>query len=225
MDGGYFTNAADNSPLHAQSSGGTGGNGVYAYGNDQFPNNTYNGSNYWVDPIFSAAGGQGQTCPCSIWPASAQPSVPSANDPNSVNLGVKFTATTNGFIKGIRFYKGTSNTGTHIGSLWSASGTLLGQVAFAGESASGWQEADFSSPVAITAGTTYVASYFAPNGEYAVDSAGLSAGVTNGPLTALASGSSGGNGLYGYASSAQFPASTYNANNYWVDVVYSQTAS
>jgi hypothetical protein len=62
----------------------------------------------------------------------------------------------------IRFYKGPGNTGTHIGYLWTASGTLLGQVACAGESASGWQEADFSSPIAVTADTTYVASYFAP---------------------------------------------------------------
>ena len=76
----------------------------------------------------------------------------------------------NGWITGIRFYKGSGNTGTHVGSLWTANGTLLGQVTFTNESATGWQQANFSSPIAVTAGTTYVASYLAPNGGYADDS-------------------------------------------------------
>jgi hypothetical protein len=45
-----------------------------------------------------------------------------------------------------------------------SSGTLLGQVTFTNESASGWQEADFPSPVPVAADTTYVVSYFAPIG-------------------------------------------------------------
>jgi len=147
----------------------------------------------------------------------------SANDPGPVNLGVKFTAVVNGWITGIRFYKGAGNTGTHIGSLWTASGTLLGQVTFTGESATGWQEADFSSPIAVTAGTTYVASYFAPNGGYAADSAAFAtSGVDSPPLHALSSPASGGNGVYGYASSPEFPAGSFNATNYWVDVVFTE---
>ena len=43
--------------------------------------------------------------------------------------------------------------------------------------------------------------------------------MTNGPLTALAGG-----GVYAYGSSSTFPTSTYQASNYWVDVVYSQTS-
>jgi hypothetical protein len=227
VDGGYFTSAVDNSPLHAPASGGTIGNGLYSYGNDQFPVNSFNGTNYWVDPIFSdqAPTQGGVQCPCTIWPASAQPAFASANDSGSVNVGVKFTTSANGFIKGIRFYKGPSNTGTHIGSLWSAGGSLLGQVTFTGESASGWQEADFASPIAVTAGTTYLASYLAPNGGYSVDSGGLASAIVDGPLTALASGTSSGNGVYTYSTSSQFPTSTFNASNYWVDVAFTQTAS
>jgi YVTN family beta-propeller protein len=105
----------------------------------------------------------GATCPCTLWPSTAQPAVASASETSPVNLGVQFTSAVNGQITGIRFYKGPGNTGTHTGELWTASGTLLGKVTFTGESASGWQEADFSSPVAVTGGTTYVASYFAPN--------------------------------------------------------------
>jgi methionine-rich copper-binding protein CopC len=170
---------------------------------------------------FSTAGSQ---CPCSLWPSTAQPSVASANDTSAVNLGVQFTPSVNGWITGIRFYKGAGNTGTHVGSLWTSGGTLLGQVTFTNESASGWQEADFSSPIPVTAGTTYVASYFAPNGGYSVDSAYFAnAGVTNGPLTAPQSSAvAGGNGVYGYGGSPAFPASSFNATNYWVDVVFTE---
>ena len=102
-------------------------------------------------------------------------------------MGVKFRADTNGFITGISFYKSAANTGTHVGHLWSDSGTLLATGTFTGESASGWQKLVFSSPVAVTANTTYVASYFAPNGHYSADSEYFaSTGVDNAPLHALA---------------------------------------
>jgi hypothetical protein len=167
---------------------------------------------------FTTAGSQ---CPCSLFPSTAQPAVATANDTSAVNLGVQFTPSANGWITGIRFYKGAGNTGTHVGSLWTTSGTLLGQVTFTNESASGWQEADFSSPIAVTAGTTYVASYFAPNGGYSYTGAGFASAVTNGPLTAPQSSSaSPGNGVYGYGGSPAFPNSSYNATNYWVDVVF-----
>ena len=108
---------------------------------------------------------------------------------------------------------------THIGSLWSSTGTLLASGTFSGETASGWQELDFSAPVAVTAGTTYVASYFTSTGYPASTAQGLASAVTNGPLTALAGG-----GVYAYGSANTFPTSTYNNNNYWVDVVYSQSS-
>ena len=119
----------------------------------------------------------------------------------------------------MRFYKEVHDTGSHTGSLWSSSGTLLASGTFSNESASGWQELDFSAPVAVTAGTTYVASFFSSTGYPAYTAQGLASAVTNGPLTALAGG-----GVYAYGSSNTFPTSTYNNNNYWVDVVYSPTS-
>jgi methionine-rich copper-binding protein CopC len=170
---------------------------------------------------FTTAGSQ---CPCSLWPSSATPSIASVGDTSAVNLGVEFTPSVNGWITGIRFYKGSGNTGTHIGALWTTGGSLLGQVTFTNESASGWQQANFSSPVPVTAGTTYVASYLAPSGGYSVDSAYFAGkGVTNGPLTAPQSSTiSLGNGVYVYGSSSTFPNNTYNATNYWVDVVFTE---
>jgi methionine-rich copper-binding protein CopC len=168
---------------------------------------------------FTTAGSQ---CPCSLWSSTTQPSIASSGDTSAVNLGVEFTPSASGWISGIRFYKGSGNTGTHIGALWTTSGSLLGRVTFTNESASGWQQADFSSPIPVTAGTTYVASYLAPSGDYSIDSAYFaSKDVTNGPLTAPQSSAvSLGNGVYNYGSSVTFPNNTYNASNYWVDVVF-----
>jgi Domain of unknown function (DUF4082) len=79
----------------------------------------------------------------------------------------------------------------------------------------------FSSPVTIAANTTYVASYFAPNGHYAVDNDFFtSAGFDNGSLHALSTGTAGGNGVYQYGASSTFPTASYQASNYWVDVVF-----
>ena len=164
-----------------------------------------------------------RTCPCSIW-NSPTPAIIDEGDPAAVELGLKFRTDVNGFITGISFYKGAANTGTHIGHLWSGSGTLLATGTFTGESASGWQRLTFGSPVAVTANTTYVASYFAPNGHYPANSNYFaSAGVDNAPLHALADGVDGGNGTYVYGSGNTFPNNTYQSENYWVDVVFTSS--
>jgi hypothetical protein len=150
----------------------------------------------------------------SLWPPSATPVHPSDPDAAAVELGVTFEADVPGDLLGVRFYKGSGNGGTHVGSLWDASGTRLVQVTFTQETASGWQQALFAAPVPLAAFTRYVASYHAPQGHYAGDNGGLSAGVANPPLRALANG-----GVYHYGSTA-FPTDTYQASNYWVDVVF-----
>ena len=165
-------------------------------------------------------------CPCSAWSASTTPTTPQASDSNAVELGVRFTTTIDGFITGVRFYKGTGNTGVHVGNLWSASGALLARATFSAETASGWQQVNFASPVAVTANTVYVASYYAPAGNYAADANFFAAsGVSNGPVTLLSNAAAGGNGVYRYASTTTFPSSTYNATNYWVDIVFSYTST
>ena len=108
-------------------------------------------------------------------------------------------------------------------SLWSGSGTLLATASSSSETASGWQEVTLPSPVAITANTTYVASYHAKPGYYASSTGYFTQAVVSGPLTALADGTDGGNGVYKYGTSG-FPTGSWNATNYWVDVVFSTQA-
>ena len=163
-------------------------------------------------------------CPCTIWDATAQPAVASSADAGSVEVGVKFRSSRAGWISGIRFYRGAGNAGTHVGSLWAADGTLLGRATFEDETSTGWQEATFGGPVAITADTTYVASYFAPSGGYARTSGAFgAAGVVRTPLSALRDGDQGGNGVFRYGAAPAFPNDSFGATNYWVDVVYTPT--
>ncbi|HVQ92614.1 MAG TPA: DUF4082 domain-containing protein [Mycobacteriales bacterium] len=160
-------------------------------------------------------------CPCTIFSDDATPATPSSNDGNSVELGVRFSTDTTGWISGVRFYKGAGNTGTHTGTLWTATGTKLATGTFTGETASGWQQLTFANPVAVTAGTTYVASYHAPVGHYSADQGYFAtAAEINPPLTALATGTGGGNGVYSYGAAA-FPSASYQSTNYWVDAVFS----
>ncbi|MGB8385234.1 MAG: N,N-dimethylformamidase beta subunit family domain-containing protein, partial [Dermatophilaceae bacterium] len=133
---------------------------------------------------------------------------------------MKFRSDVGGYVTGVRFYKGAQNNGTHIGNLWSSSGTLLATATFTGESSSGWQQVSFP-PVAVTAGTTYVASYYAPSGYYAADAGAFAAaGVDNAPLHALRDGLDGANGVYAYGATSVFPDQTWQSSNYWVDVVF-----
>ena len=158
-------------------------------------------------------------CPCTIF--GSTPGGSQTVDTGDYELGVKFRTSINGFITGVRFYKPAGSTGTHTGKLWNSAGTLLASATFV-ETDSGWQEVSFSSPVAITANTTYIASYSWPGGYYPYQANAFStAGVTNGPLTALQSGVDGPNGVYN-ETPGSFPQ-TGNGANYFVDVIFDST--
>jgi hypothetical protein len=216
----FFSSATDSSPLHALQDNADGPNGVYVYGQSGFPNQSWHASNYWVDIVFTAS--SASTTPAtgttSIWGANAVPGNISESDPNAVELGMKFSSDVAGTVTGIRFYKSSLNTGTHIGHLWDSRGTLLGTVTFSNETASGWQQATFSTPITIQANTTYVVSYYCPRGHYSDDEYGFNSAVNSAPLHALQDGASGPNGVYVYGTT--FPNQGWHASNYWVDVVF-----
>jgi glucose/arabinose dehydrogenase/endonuclease YncB( thermonuclease family) len=253
-DQNSFATNVGNAPVRALASAGNGGNGVYMYGSGSaFPTNSFNSTNYWVDVVFNTSAQLPTatptppatptntpapptgtptptntpapvTCPCTIWPGTASPVNAAQNDPSAIELGVKFQPDRNGFITGVRYYKSSSNTGTHVGNLWSSTGTLLASATFTGESGSGWQQVNFSSPVAVTANTTYVASYHTNTGFYAADQNSFATNVGNAPVRALASAGSGDNGVYMYGSGSAFPTNSFNSTNYWVDVVFNTSA-
>jgi hypothetical protein len=214
----YFTSEYNNAPLHALADGTSGPNGAYNYNSISFPTSSYESSNYWVDVVFVP------NSSVSLFGTSATPTTTDYADNNPYELGVRFTSDVSGTVTGILFYKGTGNTGTHIGHLWTNTGTLLASATFTNETASGWQQVNFSQPVAITANTVYVASYWDPNGNYALNRPYFTSEYNNAPLHALADGTSGANGAYNYDSIA-LPTSDYESSNYWVDIAFTPAST
>ena len=157
--------------------------------------------------------------PVSIWPNAARRPAWWTHEPGAWTWACSSRRAAAGTSPGCGSTRSRTTPARIPASLWTPAGTLLATGTFSGETASGWQELDFSSPVPVTAGTTYVASYHTDAGHYAITAGGLASAVTNGPLTALAGG-----GVYAYGSGNAFPSNTYNSANYWVDVVFSQSA-
>ncbi len=126
------------------------------------------------------AGGSGST---TIWAGGGSPASVNEYDGQELELGVKFRSSQDGYVSAIRFYKGNLDTGTHTASLWTSGGTRLATASFVAETSSGWQEVTLPSAVAISANTTYVASYHSTPGYYVVSTNYFTTAVTNGPLT------------------------------------------
>jgi hypothetical protein len=147
------------------------------------------------------------------------------NDGQPIEVGMKFRVTQAGYITGVRFYKKAGNTGTHIGHLWSNTGTKLAEAIFTSETASGWQQVVFNTPVAVTTGKTYVASYFSSAGFYNVTRPYFTSAIINGPVRALANGEDGDNGVFKFSTASVFPNSSNQSSNFWVDVVFSASVA
>jgi hypothetical protein len=154
----------------------------------------------------------------TIFGATAPTTVYGNSSP--VELGIKFRSDVNGTVTGVRFYKASGDTSVHTGSLWSSNGTLLATGTFSGETASGWQQLNFSTPVNIAANTTYVASYHTAGAFYYSFNYLTNTGVDNAPLHALKDGLDGTNGVYIVGPGGAFPNVSYLASNYWADVMF-----
>ena len=139
-----------------------------------------------------------------------------------IELGMKFRTTTAGTITALRYYKSASGSGAIVGHLWSRTGTLLATKAFTNETASGWQTATLTTPIAVTANTTYVVSYYSPLGKYVEENPFFATTFVNGMLSGLADGQDGNNGVFNYGGSG-FPtegSGTSDASNYYADVLF-----
>lgn len=143
------------------------------------------------------------------------PAAPNATDGAAYEMGVKLRFAQSGVINAIRYFKAASETGTHIGRIWSSTGTLLASVTFTGETASGWQEQALATPLVVQANTTYVVSVNV-NSHYAMTVSGLLSSLINGDISSVADGA---NGIFN-TTAGLFPATAFNNSNYFRDVVF-----
>ena len=158
--------------------------------------------------------------PCTLWDSSSVPAMADSGPDQGVEVGVKFRAEVNGTVSAIRFHKSSANAGPHEVRVWTLAGVMLASATSSNETAFGWQQVEFSSPVTIVAGVTYVATYHANAGHYSFSPQYFEkSGVDRPPLHAL-SNKEGGNGVFAYGPAGTFPSLSNNSPNYWVDVVF-----
>lgn len=142
--------------------------------------------------------------------------VPTDPDTQPVELGLRFTSSSNGTLTAVRILKANGSGSSHPVNVWSARGQKLATATSTSESPSGWQEVKLPTPVRIDAGQVYVVSYHTTR--YRATQNFFNQTVTSGPLS-----TSGVAGVYTYGTGG-FPTSTYQASNYWVDVVFAPAA-
>ncbi len=153
---------------------------------------------------------------CGEWRLDARGFCTANDSRNGVELGVKFQASRNLLITGVRLYRTDLNTIT--GSLWNAAGARLATGTFAPAATTGWQDLTFSEPVVISPGQTYIASYHSPATKYAFQYGFFDDELTRGPVTALRAVAGDPNGVHCYdsAQGCSFPTMAYYSSTYWV---------
>lgn len=181
-------------------------NGVFNETPGQFPAQSYNNSNYYVDISAAALN--------TIF-TTQLPTQGTFND-GPYEMGVKFTTSQIAKVKNFSFYKTAGESGAHIGRLWNSTGTELILAPFSTEIGTGWQLSD---PLSfyIFPGNTYTVSVNS-NTEYgAVGLNSLDNAITNGILTTVV----GNNGVFSEnpGTAGQFPNFSFNNNNYLRDIV------
>jgi hypothetical protein len=203
-------------PLRATTGAGVTGAG------GRFPSRPVASANFWVDVLVQPL----TAYPRGLFTAGEQPAVPWFGDAKEVEVGVRFRSETDGYVTGVRFWKGAGNGGAHFVSLWAetpkatsapvAGGRLLAGATPLAESDSGWQTATFAAPIEIQAGVEYVASYHTATG-YAADRGWFGGHLAyDPPLRAIDS-------VYRYGPTA-FPSHNAQHANYWVEPVFVPTA-
>jgi hypothetical protein len=240
-----YANAAGSIRLTALGGIANNGNGVYKYASaaqnpttlNEFPNESFRNTNYYVDVMYS-------TEPLSVnILGNPVPANPEFNDGTPVTLGVKFQSNTDGYISGIRFYRGNAGSRAYSVALWTETGELIGEGtvspgegSFPGNS---WFEVPLRknfvrTRVPIKANTTYIASYYTLAASYPYEHFGLDNDIIRnhelgGTLKALGGITYGGNGVYKYATPNptipavflnEFPSQSFRNSNYFVDVVF-----
>ncbi|WP_207211750.1 DUF4082 domain-containing protein [Promicromonospora panici] len=167
----------------------------------------------WSFTTQAAAG----ACPCLIFGGDVPP-VASAADGAAVELGTQFSAARDGVVGAVRFYRGPANPGPHTVTVWSANGAPLATAEAPAGEGEGWQTVPLPDPVAITAGTTYVVSYLAPQGGYAAGAGYFAQQRVIGPLTTPVDA-----GRYVYGGG--FPQYSWQSTGYWVEPVFTDEAT
>jgi uncharacterized protein DUF4082 len=131
-----------------------------------------------------------------------------ANATPGYEVATQLSASKNGTITALRFYRAPGETGSNTVRLWTDTGVPLATATYSG-TGTGWQQLAIS-PVSIAAGTRYRVS-FNTNTVQGKTNCGLGSGVTNGFLTAH-------QGFWGQPMGAM--PTNASCSNFFADVVF-----
>ncbi len=125
-------------------------------------------------------------------------------------VATQFSASVNGTVKALRFYRPPGETGNNTLRLWTNTGTQLASATWVDNGTSGWKQVAIGGGVRLAAGTLYRVSVNT-NSVQSKTSGGFSSAITNGPLTAY-------QGYWGQPMGS-LPVNA-SSSNYFADVVF-----
>ena len=165
-----------------------------------------------------------ETCPCTIF-GSQTPGTADSGDGSSVNVGTAFTTDTSGYITGHALLQGHRQHGHPRGQPVERQRHAAGPGHLHRRDGLGLAAGDLLDPGGGDGRHHLRRVVLRPQRPLRARRSTASPHRPTGPpLYALASANApNGNGVYTYASTTTFPVNTYQATNYWVDPVYSQT--
>ena len=158
------------------------------------------------------------------------------NDTSTYTMGMQFTLSQSATLTGIWFYSGATATARPVGcAIYQMTGPGAGTIVsgsqdlapvWSGAAASGWIKDPYASGPVLAASTVYkvvmlkdaTALVYSLTANYWSSGAGGS-GLTSGIITAPNNaGGDGGQDTFNVGGSLAYPATAFNASNYWVDV-------
>ena len=155
-------------------------------------------------------------------------------DGSSYTMGMQFTLSTSATLTGIWFYSFSGSgvlptacavyhmTGAGAGSI--VSGSQNNSPTWSNTAGNGWVKCSYGSGPTLSASTVYKVAVLGTSGFYSLtshywDSGAGASGLTSGIITAPNNaGGDGGQDTFNAGGSLAYPASSFNAGNYWVDV-------
>ena len=156
-----------------------------------------------------------------LFTAANVPATTITNDPTDYELGVRFSVAQDGLISTLLYYRGvedSTDTDTRTLNLWSDTGVNLGSVTVVSTPGqSGWQYGELDTPIAVAAGTSYVASYGTEQ-NYVISSNFFATDHSSDDF--ILNAPAAGNGVFNASGTGFFPTQSFNASNYWVDVAF-----
>ena len=150
-----------------------------------------------------------------LFSRQAEPDIAYLNDSRSMEVGLKFSSSRGGRVIALQFYRSEKQTGSYIGTLWSADGDRLGTAEFGASDEVGWQTASLTSSVRLDPHETYTVSYFAEDGYPAATRDFFTEGYSRFCLEVPVNG-----GVSKISSKSAMPTKSYRGTNYMVDVVF-----